>query len=62
MQPKDSVTVEVENVLAKALEMFPKELAQREKQLVLYKGNHHVFLPYKTKTQTTKVTLSGREN
>jgi len=59
LQSKDSVTVEVETVLAKALEMFPKELAQRERQLVLFKGNHYVFLPYKTKSQSTKVTLSG---
>merc|ERR1739844_358375 len=59
LSPKGSVTVEVETVLAKALELFPKELVQRERQLVLFKGNHYVFLPYKTKTQTTKVTLSG---
>merc|ERR1712141_466115 len=59
LSPKDSVTVEVETILAKALELFPKELVQKEKQLVLFKGNHYVFLPYKTKTQTTKVTLSG---
>ena len=59
LSPKESVTVEVETVLAKALEMFPKELVQRERQLVLFKGNHYVFLPYKSKSQTTKVTLSG---
>jgi len=59
LSPKDSVTVEVETILAKALDLFPKELVQKERQLVLFKGNHYVFLPYKTKTQTTKVTLSG---
>merc|ERR1712156_1230430 len=59
LSPKESVTVEVETVLAKALEMFPKELVQRERQLVLFKGNHYVFLPYKSKSQTTKATLSG---
>merc|ERR1712156_941343 len=59
LSPKESVTVEVETVLAKALEMFPKELVQKERQLVLFKGNHYVFLPYKSKSQTTKATLSG---
>ena len=59
LSPKDSVTVEVETILAKALDLLPKELVQKERQLVLFKGNHYVFLPYKTKTQTTKVTLSG---
>jgi len=39
--------------------MFPKELQQREKQLVLYKGNHYVYLPYKCKSQSTKVTLAS---
>merc|ERR1711936_1241737 len=59
LSPKDSVTVEEETILEKALDLFPKELVQKERQLVLFKGNHYVFLPYKTKTQTTKVSLSG---
>lgn len=57
LSPKDKVVVEVETVLGKAVELFPKEIQQREKQLVLFKNNHYVYLPYKCKTQTTKVTL-----
>merc|ERR1712029_109165 len=48
---------EVDVLLAKALEMYPKEIVQRERQLVLYSGNHYVLLPYKCKSQTTKITL-----
>ena len=59
LSPKDSAVVEVEVILGKAVEMFPKELQQREKQLVLYKGNHYVYLPYKCKSQTTKVSLAS---
>lgn len=59
LSSKESVVVEVETILAKALELFPKEIVQKEKQLVLFKGNHYVFLPYKCKSQTTKVTLSS---
>ena len=53
----ESVVVTVEVVLGKALEMFPAEIVQREKQLVLLKGNHYAYLPYKCKTQSTQVKL-----
>ncbi len=51
----DKVTVEV--VLGKAVEMFPKEISQRERQLVVFNGNHYLYTPYKVKSQTTKVVL-----
>ena len=35
-----------------------REITQREKQLVLFTGNHYVYTPYKVKTQTTKVVLT----
>lgn len=57
LSPGDSTAVDVEVLLAKALEMYPKEIIQRERQLVLFSGNHYVFLPYKCKSQTTKITL-----
>jgi len=47
--------LEVDLLLGKALEMFPKEIQQRDKQLVLFNGNHYIYSPYKVKTQTTKV-------
>jgi len=54
-----AVTVEVDVFLGSALEMYPAEIEQKEKQLVMYTGNHYAYLPYKCKTQTTKVTLSS---
>lgn len=57
LSSSESVTVTVEVVLGKALEMFPAEIVQKEKQLVLLKANHYAFLPYKCKTQTTAVKL-----
>ena len=57
LSPGEATTVEVDVLLAKALEMYPKEIVQRERQLVLYSGNHYVLLPYKCKSQTTKITL-----
>ncbi len=53
------VELKVDTLLAKALEHYPKEIQQKDRQLVLFKGNHYVFLPYACKTQTTKVTLSS---
>ena len=41
------------------LKMYPAEVSQKESQLVLFNGNHYAFLPYKVKTQTTKVTLTS---
>ena len=57
LSPGEATTVEVDVLLAKALEMYPKEIVQQERQLVLYSGNHYVLLPYKCMSQTTKITL-----
>jgi len=53
----DSVDVEV--VLAQVLEMYPAAITQREKQLVRFTGNHYVFLPYTTMTQSTTVNVAS---
>ena len=53
----DSVKVDVELILGKAVEMLPKEISQRERQLALFKGNHYLYSPYVVKSQTTKVKL-----
>ncbi len=53
-----SETIQVEVVLGKgAVEMYPREISQRERQLVLFTGNHYLYSPYKVKTQSTKVVL-----
>jgi len=54
-----AVTVEVDLIVGHALEMYPTEIEQKDKQLVMYSGSHYAYLPYKCKTQTTKVTLSS---
>merc|ERR1712038_381157 len=59
LSSSESVTVSVDLVLGKALELYPAEIVQREKQLVLLRGNHYAYLPYKCKTQTTKITLAS---
>jgi len=56
---KGSLTLEVDMVMDQLLKMYPAELTQRESQLVLYTGNHYAYLPYKVKSQTTKVTLAS---
>jgi oligosaccharyltransferase complex subunit alpha (ribophorin I) len=38
---------------------FPASIGQDEKQLVVYHGNHFVFSPYKTVSQTTAVKLAS---
>jgi len=57
LSSSESVTVSVDMVLGKALELYPEEIIQREKQLVLLRGNHYAYLPYKCKTQTTTIQL-----
>ncbi len=49
--------LDVDVVLGKAVEMYPKEITQREKQYALFNGNHYVYAPYKVKSQTTKFVL-----
>lgn len=59
LSSSESVVVTVDVVLGKAVELYPSEIVQREKQLVLSRGNHYAYLPYKCKTQTTKITLAS---
>jgi len=54
-----AATVEIDVLLGNALDMYPSEIEQKDKQLVMYSGSHYAYLPYKCKTQTTKVTLSS---
>lgn len=50
----------IEKVLTKALEPFPKEITQAERQLVRYFGNAVFYSPFKTQTQKTTVHLATR--
>merc|ERR1719266_256147 len=53
-----SVTLQVDVVLGKALEMFPAQITQKEKQLARFSGNLYTFLPYTVTTQSTTVALA----
>lgn len=50
----------IETVLTKALQPFPKEITQAERQLVRYFGNAVFYSPYKTQSQKTTIHLASR--
>ncbi|RWS28179.1 Dolichyl-diphosphooligosaccharide--protein glycosyltransferase subunit 1-like protein [Leptotrombidium deliense] len=52
-----SELLEVEAVFTHLYTLYPSEILQAERQLVLYKDNHYFYTPYLTKTQSTKVKL-----
>ncbi|CAF1521884.1 unnamed protein product [Adineta ricciae] len=52
-----TITLEIEVVHANALRLYPTEITQAEKQLVLYKTNTYYYSRYATTTQKTIVTL-----
>ena len=54
-----STTVTVDVVLGKALEMFPAQISQKEKQLVKFTGNLYSYLAYPVTTQSTSITLAS---
>ena len=54
-----SVTLQVDVVLGKALEMYPAQITQKEKQLARFLGNLYAFLPYPVTTQSTTVSLAS---
>lgn len=60
LQPSKNTVVTVECVFSKALVPHPSSIAQKEKQLVKYNGNHYFYSPYKTETQKTTITLSSK--
>ena len=55
--PGSSITVVMEVVMAHALQPFPKEITQNERQLIQFVGNAYVPSPYPSKTQSTTITL-----
>lgn len=52
--------VYIETILLKALEPFPTEITQAERQLVRYFGNAVFYSPFKTVSQKTTVHLATR--
>ncbi|XP_050295309.1 dolichyl-diphosphooligosaccharide--protein glycosyltransferase subunit 1 [Anthonomus grandis grandis] len=60
IEPGKTSTIIFEVVLTKALNPYPTSIAQKDKQLVRYFGNHYFYSPYPTKTQKTEVLVSAR--
>ena len=52
-----TMKLEIEIVHAHVLRMYPAEIAQAERQLVLYKTNSHYYSCYPTRSEKTTVTL-----
>lgn len=52
--------VKVETVLSHVLRPFPTQITQAERQLVVFQGNHYLYSPYHTRTQTTRVRLASK--
>jgi hypothetical protein len=52
--------VDVETTSTHILTPHPAFITQKEKQLVLYHGNHYFYSPYRVAKQTTVVNLGTR--
>lgn len=55
-----TVTITLESIHTHYLEPFPREITQKERQLVKYSGNHYILSPYSILKQKTTVNLSAR--
>ncbi|KAJ8372896.1 hypothetical protein AAFF_G00276000 [Aldrovandia affinis] len=52
--------LQVETVLSHVLRPFPTQITQAERQLVVFQGNHYLYSPYPTRSQTTRVRLASK--
>lgn len=52
--------VKVETVLSHVLRPFPTQITQAERQLVVFQGNHYLFSPYPTRSQSSRVRLASK--
>lgn len=52
--------VKVEMTLTHVLKPFPTQITQAERQLVVFQGNHYLYSPYPTRSQTTRVRLASK--
>lgn len=55
-----SVTVDVEAIFPHSLTPYPSQIAQSEKQLVVFEGNLYLYSPYKVLSQKTTVVTSSQ--
>uniref|UniRef100_G3WVG4 Dolichyl-diphosphooligosaccharide--protein glycosyltransferase subunit 1 n=1 Tax=Sarcophilus harrisii TaxID=9305 RepID=G3WVG4_SARHA len=54
------IQVVIETVFTHALQPYPTQITQSEKQFVVFEGNHYFYSPYPTKTETMRVKLASR--
>ncbi|KAM3877906.1 dolichyl-diphosphooligosaccharide--protein glycosyltransferase subunit 1 [Diretmus argenteus] len=52
--------VKAEMVLSHVLKPFPTLITQAERQLVVFQGNHYLYSPYPTRSQSTRVRLASK--
>lgn len=52
--------INIEAIFSKALQPYPVEITQAERQLVRYFGTAQLYSPYKTITQKTVIHLASR--
>ncbi|KAI3370395.1 hypothetical protein L3Q82_025149 [Scortum barcoo] len=50
----------VEMTFSHVLKPFPTHVTQAERQLVVFQGNHYLYSPYPTRSQTTRVRLASK--
>ncbi|XP_029288182.1 dolichyl-diphosphooligosaccharide--protein glycosyltransferase subunit 1 [Cottoperca gobio] len=50
----------VEMTFSHVLQPFPTHITQAERQLVIFQGNHYLYSPYPTRSQTTRVRLASK--
>ncbi|TNM88582.1 hypothetical protein fugu_004836 [Takifugu bimaculatus] len=54
------VKAKVEMTFSHVLKPFPTHITQAERQLVVFQGNHYLYSPYPTHSQTTRVRLASK--
>ena len=59
LDPGAEVSVVVEPVYTHAIQPYPIQITQSQKQFVVFEGNHYFYSPYPTKTQTMHVKLAS---
>lgn len=50
----------VEMTFSHVLKPFPTHITQAERQLVVFQGNHYLYSPYPTRSQSTRVRLASK--
>ncbi|KAF7693407.1 dolichyl-diphosphooligosaccharide--protein glycosyltransferase subunit 1 [Silurus meridionalis] len=60
LSPGAKLRIKLEIVYSHLLTPFPTHITQAERQLVVFQGNHYLYSPYPTRTQTTRVRLASK--